>query len=59
MLDNDTREEEGDEDEELFIPEEDIKLFLENEDVLNKRKQLRENLKLRFAQMCIKAAQVK
>ena len=53
MLDGDV-EDELDEDEEL-IPEEDIKSFLDkSEDMAMKRQQLRENLKKRFAQLCVK-----
>ena len=53
MLDGDV-EDDLDEDEEL-IPEEDIKSFLDkSEDMAMKRQQLRENLKKRFAQLCVK-----
>ena len=42
------------EDEEDFIPEEDIRSFLDkSEDMAIRRQQLRENLKQRFAQLCI------
>lgn len=48
-------EEDFDDDDE-FIPEEDIRNFLDkSEDMALKRQQLRENLKQRFALLCVKA----
>ena len=48
-------EEDFDEDDEV-IPEEDIRSFLDkSEDMALKRQQLRENLKERFAMLCVKA----
>jgi len=52
MLD-DTYDDELDDDE--FIPEEDIKNFLDqSEDMAARRQQLRDDLKNRFAQLCVK-----
>lgn len=53
MLDDDHEEDEG-----LVIPEEDIMRFHAIKDVVSQRKKLRENLKFKFSQMCIKAAQM-
>ena len=52
MLD-DTYDDDLDDDE--FIPEEDIKNFLDqSEDMAARRQQLRDDLKNRFAQLCVK-----
>jgi len=47
MLEDDWEEDEG-------IPQEDIRMFLDmREDMIVRRQQLRENLKARFAQLCV------